>query len=244
MTNTTQARHGRGEGASGHTIDRTIDRAFAAMSREPTVDVRAKVLSRLDENVAAGNRTSRMTGWRTWGLAGAGVVGAAVLATVVLWPPSRQLVPHSAADAIAGSRGGEVGSQIGRNPAMPAAGSPPAAGAERIRTASEGSREAASARPRARRLPEPGFNAPSGATALTDDPLFVAARLPDVEPISVDPILLTPIEATPLSEPPIVVPPIVLPPVGAPTVSPPDAPPGRGASRELTSSPVPEGDRR
>lgn len=232
MTNTTQAQ-----------IDRTIDRAFAAMSREPAVDVRAKVLSRLDE-AAAGNRTSRMAGWRTWGLAGAGVAGAVVLATVLLWPPSRQQVSHSATEAIVGSHGGEGRAEAGRSPAMPATGNPPAAGAERIRAAAEGPRGAASARPRARRLPEPAFNAPSVATFFIDDPLFLTARLPDVEPISVDPILLTPIEAAPLSEPPIVVPPIVLPPVGEHTVLPPDAPPGRGASREPTSSPVPEGDRR
>jgi hypothetical protein len=244
MTNTTQAQHGRGEGASGHTIDRTIDRAFAAMSREPTVAVRTKVLSRLDDHAAAGNRTSRMAGWRTWGLAGAGVVGAVVLAIVVLWSPSRPHVSHSETDAIVSSRAGKADSETGRSPAMPAAGTPPAAGAERIRAAVEGPRRAASARPRARRLPEPVFNAPSGATALIDDPLFLAARLPDVEPISVDPILLTPIEAAPLSEPPIVVPPLVLPPVGAHPVPPPDAPPGRGASSEPTSSPVPEGDRR
>lgn len=244
MTNTTQAQRGRDEGASGDSIDRTIERAFAAISREPIIDVRARVLSRLDDNAAAGYRASRMAGWRTWGLAGAGVVGAAVLATVVLWPPSRHPVPHSAADTIVGSRGGEGGAEAGRSPAMPAAGSPPAAGVERVGAVAEGRRWAASARPQARRLPEPVFNAPSGAIAVIDDALFLTARLPDVEPISVDPILLTPIEAAPLSEPPILVPPIVLPPVGGRADSPAGASSGREVSREPTSSPVPEGDRR
>lgn len=226
MRNAIQAPHGSGDGASRDTLDRTIDRAFAAIVREPTVDVRERVLSRLDDNAAAKNRRCRIAGWRGWALASAGVVGAAALATAVLRPPSYRHVSHPAAIAMVGSGVGDMESETVGGPAMPAAAGSLPAETARIRVAAYGPPGAASPRPQPLRGPGPVLD----PTAVIDDPLFLAARMPDVEPISVDLILLTPIEATPLNEPPIVVPPIVLPPVGA--------------SRVPASSPVSEGERR